>query len=366
MLKLWMDFRLQWIPSSYGNMTYMRPLLTKLWTPPLVLSNAADEIKILNDNSNFASSPGFVKYDGLIYWMAPANFIAQCTIYIKYYPFDSQSCKIVVSSWMFHKRELHLMAATSSKVNLDLYEEHGEWDITETSVRNVTRSVSGYTLTAVEFTLQLTRKYSYYLLNMILPVFILAAMAPFVFVLPVESGEKIGFALTILLSLSVVMTIVSDNIPPTSTEICVLSVYLLTTFIICSLETLVTVATCRIHELHNKMYVMGDGCQKVARILAKITRYRRRPKIGDETTTKEDNGTKEIHVNMAEKIDLSKQIERDNNAWTENEKEDNYTEVRTEFTYEDIVIMYEKFNFIAFTLLTSSVTTIFLVILQTN
>jgi hypothetical protein len=87
----------------------------------------------------------------------------------------------------------------------------------------VFRSLSGYQLPAIDFTLELKRKYSYYLLNMLLPVIILATMAPFVFILPVESGEKIGFALTILLSLSVVMTIVSDNIPPTSTHICVLS-----------------------------------------------------------------------------------------------------------------------------------------------
>lgn len=89
------------------------------------------------------------------------------------------------------------------------------------------RILSGYNLPAVQFTIYMTRKYSYYLMNMLLPVIVLAVMAPFVFVLPVESGEKIGFALTILLSLSVVMTIVSDNIPPTSTHVCVLSKYMI-------------------------------------------------------------------------------------------------------------------------------------------
>jgi len=61
------------------------------------------------------------------------------------------------------------------------------------------------------------------MINMVLPVIILAIVGPFVFVLPVESGEKIGFALTVLLNMSVVMTIVSDNIPPISTQTCQLS-----------------------------------------------------------------------------------------------------------------------------------------------
>lgn len=85
------------------------------------------------------------------------------------------------------------------------------------------RTLQGYVMPALQFSLQLERKYSYYLLNMILPVIFLAFLGAFVFLLPVESGEKNGFALTILLSLSVVMTIVSKSIPPTSTSICVLS-----------------------------------------------------------------------------------------------------------------------------------------------
>ncbi|XP_060556969.1 neuronal acetylcholine receptor subunit alpha-7-like [Ruditapes philippinarum] len=176
----WHDEQLQWNASDYGNMTDSMFMLSQIWIPPLVLSNAADEFKIIGDNSDFASSP--------------------------------------VSSWMFLEHMIDLGSSTST-VNLDIYKEHGEWDIIGTSL-------SGYKLPAVEFTLELKRKYSYYLLNMLLPVIILATMAPFVFILPVESGEKIGFALTILLSLSVVMTIVSDNIPPTSTHICVLSMIL--------------------------------------------------------------------------------------------------------------------------------------------
>ncbi|XP_053383820.1 neuronal acetylcholine receptor subunit alpha-9-like [Mercenaria mercenaria] len=363
----WFDGRLQWTPSGYGNMTSFIPLVTDIWTPPLVLSNAADEIKLLNDNSNFESCPVFLHFNGFVIWLVPANFIAQCTINIKYYPFDSQSCNILVTSWLYADSQVDL-SAQGSKINLDIYEEHGEWEISGTSVEASARVLNGYSNPAIKFTVNLKRKYSYYLLNMLLPVIVLAAMAPFVFILPVESGEKIGFALTILLSLSVVMTVVSDNIPPTSTNICVLSVYLLIIFIICSLETLATVITCRIHELHNKTYVMGDGCQNAARILSRITRYRRRPKICDITAFKEEHNLKEIQADVPEKNDLSKQLGRNNNAWTENENEDAQKEegIKMEYTYEDIVIMYETFNLVLFTVLTSLITITFMVVLHTN
>ena len=85
------------------------------------------------------------------------------------------------------------------------------------------RSIYDFSLSAIKISLHMERKYSYYLYNMILPVIILAILGTFVFVLPVESGEKNGYALTILLSMSVVMTIVADSIPPISSETCILS-----------------------------------------------------------------------------------------------------------------------------------------------
>ena len=47
-----------------------------------------------------------------------------------------------------------------------------------------------------------------------------------VFALPIESGEKMGFSLTVLLSYVVFLTWVTDNLPPVSTDISVLREYL--------------------------------------------------------------------------------------------------------------------------------------------
>jgi hypothetical protein len=63
----------------------------------LICIFSADEIKLLNDNSDIASCPVYLLSFGVVGWLIPASFTAQCTINIKYYPFDSQDCKIVVS-----------------------------------------------------------------------------------------------------------------------------------------------------------------------------------------------------------------------------------------------------------------------------
>ncbi|WAR01683.1 ACHA7-like protein [Mya arenaria] len=156
-------------------------------------------------------------------------------------------------------------------------------------------------LPGVKFNLRLKRKVSYYLINMILPVIFLAIVGTFVFVLPVESGEKNGYALTILLSMSVIMTIVSDAIPPISTQTCQLSVYLLVIFIVCSLETILTVMSCQIHSYDAKGYKPGQRAQKIAKFLAKLSLYRRASDHSTNRVTPKDD----IVVQNMEKPELT-------------------------------------------------------------
>lgn len=69
-----------------------------------------------------------------------------------------------------------------------------------------------------------------------------------------------------------------------------------------------------------------------------------------------------------EKNDLSKKIMRDNKVWTIKQEEDELSEeaVNIVYTYEDLVSMYEKFNFLLFMTITTLVTIVFMVVLETG
>ncbi|XP_045175770.2 neuronal acetylcholine receptor subunit alpha-9-like [Mercenaria mercenaria] len=363
LMVMWTDSRLTWTPSDYGNMDITYIQLSDIWSPPLVLNNAADKIQMINDDTDLSSVNVYLHQTGFVMWLAPANFMAQCTINIKYYPFDSQTCSFVVSSWLFIESHLNVVGSASS-INMDLYEENGEWDLTKSTVENVTRTLHGHPLPAVKFTTYLTRKYSYYLMNMLLPVIVLAIMAPFVFMLPVESGEKIGYALTILLSLSVVMTLVSESIPPTSTHICVLSVYLLLTYIICSVETLLTVVTCRIQDFHMKEYTMGPKLQNMTRLLAIITRSINILKNNNTTEVTQNNISPEIsELKLKEKDHLEKEIMK-TKAWVKEEHGEKEQSEATDYSFGDFVLVFDKFNFFLFEIITVIVTVVIMVVLR--
>jgi predicted RNA-binding protein with RPS1 domain len=77
--------------------------------------------------------------------------------------------------------------------------------------------------------------------------------------------------------------------------------------------------------------------------------FRRRPKIGDYPGLNDEHDPKVIQVVSQEKVDLSI---RNNTAWTENQAkrdaDDISEQLESEFTYEDMVIMSEKFIFFHF------------------
>ena len=68
------------------------------------------------------------------------------------------------------------------------------------------------------------RRPAFYLLSMLLPCTVITLVAMLAFCIPPESGEKIGLGVTVLLSLSVFLLIVSDQMPP-MTEIPLIGVY---------------------------------------------------------------------------------------------------------------------------------------------
>ena len=89
--------------------------------------------------------------------------------------------------------------------------KHGIGDVTGTRVE-----LKQNQATRARYNFQLQRKPQYVVINIILPILFLNLLNVLVFMLPTESGELAPYSLTVLLSIAVFMTIVSDISPRTS------------------------------------------------------------------------------------------------------------------------------------------------------
>ena len=159
-----------------------------------------------------------VTNDGVVNWVPGGKFITSCQLDITYYPFDDQECHIDLVDWAYHGLQVKLVNGSSS-IGLDAFTESGEWEITRTVAQSSDQyyeSDPGVPFPRVRFTIYLRRKPMFYTINIITPCITMSLLALLVFYLPPDSGEKVSLGITVLLSFSVFLLLVAENVPKTS------------------------------------------------------------------------------------------------------------------------------------------------------
>lgn len=208
----WKDVRLVWNPPDYDgglNQTFLP--VDKIWTPYLVLTKSQEEIQPILSNGFFCS----VWYDGNVSCLPPpTTFEALCSANITYYPFDTRRCilQLYVSGYFYSDFKL---IPKSDTFNRDMFVYDGQWSITSTSIYPFTHHIDNISFELLYLAINLERRPETYLWQ-ISPMFVLSVLQLLVFVLPDESGERVGFSLTILLAEVIFLTITEEKLPKTS------------------------------------------------------------------------------------------------------------------------------------------------------
>ncbi|XP_061193445.1 acetylcholine receptor subunit beta-like [Saccostrea echinata] len=205
----WKDERLAWDPASYGYDLYSTKVFFEdIWVPKFVNLNPYDQLKrvgldemdcVLQDN-------------GMVDFRPPDLYESTCDADVTYYPFDKQNCSLLYYIPGYSTTDIKILAE-SSTFNMELYKENGLWKVIETSftIETIYKNVEVITLTIF-----MTRRTTYYIAGLLLPIVLMNFIQLFVFLLPVESGERLGFSITVLLAVAVFLTIIQDKLPEAS------------------------------------------------------------------------------------------------------------------------------------------------------
>lgn len=214
----WRDENIGWVYSEHNGTSHVYLPIHSVWTPRLVLTNAADRLREIDDVS------AYVRYDqdGVALWHSGDIFITTCKADLLYYPYDIQSCRLTFVSSAYSACEVLLLSGTNG-FDASYIEENGFWNSIRTSSEDFVIQNKSF----VSFTVTFDRKPLFLVINILLPILILCVLNLFVFLLPAGSGERTSYAMTVLLSLAVFMTIVSDNLPKVSKPVPLITYYLL-------------------------------------------------------------------------------------------------------------------------------------------
>lgn len=215
----WKDRILSWNPQDYGNTTSIKMYTNpdsdnSIWVPDIYLYNTAEA-----PMADLDYSKASLYYDGSIIWSRPGMIKSTCIFDLTYFPYDQQVCQLKFGSWVYNENELNLKKSNPS-IDISNMQKNQGWELVNyTSELNIVKyecCPEKYSDITYNFTLR--RKPGYYNLNIILPTFATSVLMLISFIVPWDSGERISFATTVMLSIIVFLLILSDSLPKTDTK----------------------------------------------------------------------------------------------------------------------------------------------------
>ncbi|VDI60553.1 nicotinic acetylcholine receptor, invertebrate [Mytilus galloprovincialis] len=329
---VWNDSRLAWNKSSHDNIENIYVTEDVVWHPKLIVQNSIDDLSSPGDGTTVR-----IRNDGEIRWELPAILSTSCDMDVTNFPFDSQTCDIELASWGFHTDAVNL---TFLKTNLDLedYNVNGEWNIVSTSQHASKLTDEGLVYSELLFRIVFERLPNYYIMSVIIPVILTAVLTSVTFILPVESGEKVGYILTVLLALAVLLTLFTDSMPTTSKHTSVLVVFLTVTLGMASFVIIVTILIIRLyHEPEN--YIAPTWMHSLVRRFRKPQNSAVDANQIDQTEFTENNKLPGSGHRSCKKVSL-----------------DN---IKTTYTNIELALFFDNFLFVVFTVLYVLITVCF-------
>ena len=236
-------FHVKWVDMVTKYRNYDVTILFErdaLWKPSLLLVNSVKSTSAIGDSTSKLRC-NILNWN--CEWKPWIVLRGGCSPDTRFYPFDKQTCSFKIAAWGHTAAEM-ILKPTSSTWNLDLYEDNAEWTIERTSCDAYTESNVSY----VDFSIELKRIPTYYLINLIAPVCLLSLLNVCVFILPPESGERVSFSITCFLSFVVLLNVVMSFIPSSSANLAYLCYYTFIMMIFSCGMSLATVVTLWIHH----------------------------------------------------------------------------------------------------------------------
>ncbi|VDN50698.1 unnamed protein product [Dracunculus medinensis] len=238
---------LSWNRSQFDNITMILLPHQSVWYPDTTLYNSLEmddanskrmmKVKIISGDKN---KPAIVE---LLY---PSMYKFSCMLNLRFFPYDIQNCEIIFGSWTHDNKAVDYEANSDGEnaIGSNHLLENEEWQLLGSQVEKKEVKyeccVNNYTL--LVYKLHIRRKPLFYLVNLVAPTSFITLIAIFgFFSTPTINDireEKISLGITTLLSMSILILMVSDKMPSTSSFIPLIGWFYFSMMLLISAATL--------------------------------------------------------------------------------------------------------------------------------
>uniref|UniRef100_A0A914UQV9 Uncharacterized protein n=1 Tax=Plectus sambesii TaxID=2011161 RepID=A0A914UQV9_9BILA len=242
----WQDDFLIWDPAKFNGTTSITVPANMVWMPDVTMVSTVSEPEYIINKEDWNLE---IEFTGDI-WLSFAYVLSnRCKMKTDNFPFDSQECVFVMTSWSFANNKIILEHIDGQQPIGNL---SSEWDVFPYTSETIDKYFgSKYPFRQIIYRLKIKRKSSYYVWVIIAPTFIISALSIAGMFAPFSSTgdreEKVSLGLTTLLTLAVILSLVTGEMPR-SNNLPLLGRFVLFEISICVLSMALSICTMFLHQ----------------------------------------------------------------------------------------------------------------------
>uniref|UniRef100_A0A914UTJ8 Neurotransmitter-gated ion-channel ligand-binding domain-containing protein n=1 Tax=Plectus sambesii TaxID=2011161 RepID=A0A914UTJ8_9BILA len=234
--RTWKDQYLTWNPKDFDGCTTVKVTVDHIWLPDIYFLNTLDTQSISLTGNDYVD----LSYDGEIRQYRKFKAQLSCNMAIGDFPFDTQTCPIIVGLWTYNYSELilHLrypiVGLASYNGDPDyapIMANNSEFETVSFTGVEVKSTVGPFTYSELHYSIGLKRRPAYYIYVILIPSYLLTSLCIIGIFTPNsninERNERVTLGLTTLLSMAVILNIVADQMPKGSEGLPLLGIFVL-------------------------------------------------------------------------------------------------------------------------------------------
>lgn len=321
-LMRWTDPQLAWNASNYDGIDKINLGTNLIWTPDIMLYNTAHEESF--GHYDLYKTKALVYNTGEIVWTAPVTWRVSCAFDVTWFPVDKQICNLTFGSWSYMSGQIQLSPWNESLTKEQFQHENfmiqsGEWliDDFKSYILDLKYVCCPDPFSVIVYEIHVKRMSLYYFLYIILPLISQVFLFLMIFHIPTETGERMGFGVTILLSITVYLLVISEKLPEKSDDKPMLGICFICEFYILSAALVASAITMNLAKKKtdppNYLKVLTGFCKKSFRRPTTAPEAIPMCETNGQSLSEDNNGLVSVNSNCCKHCISRNRAEENNN-----------------------------------------------------
>ncbi|XP_063727850.1 neuronal acetylcholine receptor subunit beta-3-like isoform X2 [Symsagittifera roscoffensis] len=330
-----------WNRSEYGDTRVVTVPPDTFWSPDITIQSAV-QIYFDGYDKQAIWSSGYVIAKSTV-----ISAVNTCHFDVTYFPFDSHVCELEFIPMITHN-DIFYLYLVDEYLDLANYRTSEQWEIV-TPVKaeaftDAYRHGGSSRYTILRYSVTLKRRPHFYMMVLVYPIVTIYIFSGLTFLVPPGCGEKVSFAITILLAQIVAYSSLSQIFPRSSDSFPILIDFASNVTVHVGLLCCVAIYAVTLHHSKSKC-MMGPKLQRIAR--SDWVRF-----IGVETfssaqklisNSEPENGKKDVFQDTAEDCNgINKMNLRNASAGIEHQTSDVLDKKEMKLLWQHLAVLVDR------------------------